>query len=142
MSDRDRSCEERVQERLESRLEDLRTWFGPESIDTEARLDGDGSDFYEYGLGFWYTAPGTFEDQNEGYWCYQLSWGGPGDEFRFFSSGPEFEPYRVEYWFLDWWDGAKRILTGEDLDILLEVWAWFEGAGTTAHAQQQALETL
>ena len=82
---KDKTCEERVDEALESTLEDLRTlWFAyryagdvcPECIgtgeDTEglkcAKCEGNGEldeeghvedlgNMYEYGLGFWYVAP-------------------------------------------------------------------------------------
>lgn len=36
------------------------------------------------------------------YHRWQLSWGGPADEFRLFEDGT------VKYWFLDWYDGASR----------------------------------
>ena len=61
-------------------------------------------DFYEwlseFGLGFWYVEPYTYEDQKEGYYKWQLSWGGPGDEIRIYNKD------RIEYWYLDWFDGA------------------------------------
>ena len=31
-------------------------------------------------LSFDYVAPHTFNDQPEGYWRWQFSWGGPSDE--------------------------------------------------------------
>jgi hypothetical protein len=57
-------------------------------------------------LGFDYVEPGTFTDQLEGYWRWQLSWGGPGDEFRIYIN-PDKSVHRIEYWYLDWYDGAK-----------------------------------
>ena len=33
-------------------------------------------------LGFDYVAPHTWDDQPEGYWRWQFSWGGPSDELR------------------------------------------------------------
>ena len=80
---------------------------------------------YEYGLSFDYVAPGTFKDQAEAYWRYQLSWGGPSDEIRFFASQPDGPAYKIEYWLLDWFDGAHRILQGIDLDLLRDVAGWF-----------------
>lgn len=76
---------------------------------------------HEYGLAFDYVAPETFPDQKEGYFRYQISYGGPSEEFRFFTSGPEHTVYRVEFWFLDWWDGAPRDCT--DNPTLAE---WFD----------------
>jgi hypothetical protein len=65
---------------------------------------------YEYGLCFDYVAPETFEGQKEPYWRYQLSWGGPSSEFRIYGNTTgEYSAsiYRIEYWFLDWFDGAN-----------------------------------
>ena len=36
---------------------------------------------------------------------YQLSWGGPQDEFRFWKSG------KISYHFLDWFDHAEKDIT-------------------------------
>lgn len=139
------SCEDRVEANLRGRIEDIRIlWAGLLGLDCP-ECDGEGvlesgaecpicegegvapeyhpdlGRFEEYGLGFWYVPLGTYEDQSEGWFVWQLSTGGPGDEFRFFV-GFDGEPYRIEYWFLDWFDGAKRILGGDDLDLLMETW--------------------
>ena len=63
-------------------------------------------------LGFDYVEPGTFTDQLEGYWRWQLSWGGPGDEFRIYIN-PDKSVHRIEYWYLDWYDGAHVTLSPE-----------------------------
>jgi len=73
--------------------------------------DEDGEDlppFYEYGLSLGVVEAGTFEGQRCAYGRYQLSWGGPSDELRFFANGD------IEYWFMDWFDGAHRDVTAED----------------------------
>ena len=85
---RQRSCADQVQEHLEDRLKELHTVEG---------------------LCFDYVDPGTFTDQREGYWRWQLSWGGPGDEFRIYIN-PDKSVHRIEYWYLDWYDGAKVTL--------------------------------
>ena len=64
------------------------------------------------GLCFDYVDPGTFTDQLEGYWRWQLSWGGPGDEFRIYIN-PDKSVHRIEYWYMDWYDGAKVTLDPE-----------------------------
>ena len=56
-------------------------------------------------LGFDYVEPHTFNDQVEGYWRWQFSWGGPSDELRAYVN-ENYEIHRLEYWFLDWGDGA------------------------------------
>jgi len=61
-------------------------------------------DFFDYvnqsGLCFDRVEAGTFEDQRAAYWRWQLSWGGPSQEFRLFDNGD------LEFWHLDWFDGA------------------------------------
>jgi hypothetical protein len=49
--------------------------------------------------------PNTFENQKKGYKRIQFSWGGPSDELRVFEKYGNID--RIEYWFLDWFDGAS-----------------------------------
>ena len=59
------------------------------------------------------------EQENSGnYWRLQLSWGGPSDEFRIYWN-IENGIYRIDYWFLDWYDGAKITLNKHDEDFSL-----------------------
>ena len=44
---------------------------------------------------------------------------------RFYVSGPGFNLHRVEYWFMDWFDGASRTLRGSDLSFMSEIFDWF-----------------
>ena len=85
--DYQKTCAERIDEQWKLRREDL---SNPE---------------FE-GLGFDYVAPHTFTDQLEGYWRWQFSWGGPSDELRAYVNENK-EIHRLEYWFMDWMDGAK-----------------------------------
>jgi len=134
------SCKDRVEEELKDRVEVIRRLWdlycaGEEEEDPE----GYGT-FLEFGLSFDYVAPGTFgEEQKEGYFRYQLSWGGPSDEFRFFC-GPGFVPYRIEYWFLDWFDGAHRVLSSSDEVLLLEVFDFFDEVGSTVAEYEKSSE--
>ena len=98
---RERSCADQVQEHLEDRLKELHTVEG---------------------LCFDYVEPETFTDQKEGYWRWQLSWGGPGDEFRIYVN-PDKSVHRIEYWYLDWYDGAHVTL---DAKLHADVWAKLE----------------
>jgi hypothetical protein len=98
------------------------------------------TNIYEYGLSFDYVPSDTFHDMEDGgFFRYQLSWGGPSDEFRFFAD-PEGECYRVEYWFMDWFDGACRRLHGEEKDFMLEIWEWFREGGAVESELQKAKE--
>lgn len=126
-----RSCAGRIDRELRSRIDDLsRLWTAySQGVET---LDDLGS-FHEYGLCFDYVAPNTFEGQKEGYFRYQISWGGPSDEFRFYAN-PDFSHHRIEYWFLDWFDGAHRVLSGGDEALLSELWDWFSEIGSVDYA--------
>jgi len=89
--------------------------------------------FYEYGLSFDYVEPSN--DNPEPYFRYQISWGGPSTEFRFFANrrGDDYDwiTYKVEYWYLDWFDGAKTHVSGEVVELL---WAQFNDTGSVQHA--------
>lgn len=122
-------CEQRIDAHLRDRLEDLQQLFSnpDESL-------------AEYGLAVDYVAPGTLSDQPEGYFRYQIYWGGPSDEFRFFVN-PDLSCHRVEYWFLDWFDGAHRILADGELQVVMTVWQWFEDIGCAESAFAHAMQT-
>lgn len=110
-------------EHLHSRLEDLRTLRKAfERGDEEAE---DLGSIFDYGLCADYVAPETFRDQREGYFRYQLSWGGPSEEFRFYVSPSRsgFVPHRIEFRFHDWGTGAGADLEGSDFALL----AWYFG---------------
>lgn len=128
------TCDQRIKAKLESCIEDLQTLYDLYCEDSEA-YDEDLGNLYEFGLCFDYVEPGTFTDQHEGYWRYQLSWGGPSDEFRFYVTPGHYglEPHRIEYWFLDWYDGASRTLDlkAEDGQLLLNLWEFFEPSWST-----------
>ena len=162
------SCEERIGRNLDSTITDLRQIFAAEQwphMDTAERVehcDEEGfsifaarrdeypandwheDSFYEYGLSFDYVASGTFNDQDEPYWRYQLSWGGPSDEIRFYASVDNFETchatvHRAEYVFMDWFDGAERTLCGTDRDIAEQAWNRFNDCDTVEHTMQEAV---
>ena len=68
-------------------------------------------DLFEYvnnnALSWDYVEPGTFEDQEDGYYRLQLSWGGPSDEFRIYTTQYADEIDIIEYHYMDWFDGAS-----------------------------------
>jgi hypothetical protein len=119
------TCEERIREHYDSRMMDLRElWAAYQSGEEDVP---DVGSIYGYGLAFDYVEPDTFENQPFGYWRYQLSWGGPSDEFRLHGGG------RIEYRFHDWWDGAGMDLEGDDLQLLTEIFLWFLDCHTDRH---------
>jgi len=108
-----KTCAERVRSEWKNEKARLKFWAdnGPDARED----DGNGSDFWEYGLGFDYVAPDTIH-QPEGYFRFQISWGGPSDEIRLFADrmmDGGWSLYRAEYWFLDWFDGASLTVTDE-----------------------------
>ncbi|MFZ5734741.1 MAG: hypothetical protein ACOY4O_18550 [Pseudomonadota bacterium] len=128
-----KDCNQRIDKEIQERLSDLCKLWASYKTGT---ADGDLGELHDYGLCFDYIAPGTFDDQREGYFRYQLSWGGPSDEFRFFIN-PDLSCHRVEYWFLDWFDGAHRVCEGDAQDLLLELWDWFRETGSASAALKQ-----
>lgn len=128
------TCEERIDEVLEERLSDLRLLW---TAYCNGEEDSEGGSIHDYGLCFDYVPAGTFNDQREAYFRYQLSWGGPSDEFRFYVN-PELSCHRIEYWFLDWFDGAHRALKGDARSLLLQLWDWFREIGLAQTAVEEA----
>lgn len=121
------TCKERLDGELKDRLADIRILWRLYRRDAEASHPELGS-FNEYGLSFDYVPKGTFSDQKRGYFCWQLSWGGPADEFRFYVD-EELDVTEIEYWFLDWYDGAGKLLTGDDFKLLDEIYQDFKDLG-------------
>ena len=115
MTDRDRPCKERIAKELKSTIQSL------SEVWNKYNKDPDSPDFYEYGLSFDYVEPNTFQGQRRGYFRYQLSWGGPSDEFRYYVD-ERLQPTKITYNFMDWWDGAERELSGKNERLLTEIW--------------------
>jgi hypothetical protein len=129
------TCKERVAAHLTSRMDDLRQLIeadrnGEESVEDLGSLS-------EYGLCFGYVPPNTFKDQRRGYFRYQISWGGPSDEFRFFCD-ERLDVVRIEYWFLDWFDGAKITLRGKDRELMSEWFANLRDCGVVEQEMRKA----
>tara|TARA_R100001244_G_scaffold129797_1_gene101473 strand:+ start:255 stop:647 length:393 start_codon:yes stop_codon:yes gene_type:complete len=97
----DPTCEDRITESIISRGEDFKRFMNAEDEKTQ-------EEFYNYGLCLDMVSVGTFKDQKEPYLRYQISFGGPSEELRFYQNGT------VEFWFLDWYDGAHKIITSLD----------------------------
>ena len=117
---KEKSCKERIREHYRSRISDIRECWELYRKDSEAYTEG-GNNWGEYGLSFDYVAPGTFEGQRRGYFRFQISWGGPSDEFRF-STDENFGLTSVQYWFMDWFDGASVTVNGKDRELWGEIW--------------------
>ena len=96
-------------------------------------------DFSEYGLAFDYVEPNTFDDQKRGYFRYQISWGGPSEEFRFYTD-ENLSLTNIEYWFLDWYDGATITIHEhhEHYATAKLLWDQFAETGTIEHLLSEA----
>ena len=79
-----RTIEQLAHEHMEARARDIRDIMERQEDTNETIADQAYEDFYQYGLCFDYVAPYTFEDQRAGYWRWQISWGGPAEEFRIY----------------------------------------------------------
>tara|TARA_R110002124_G_scaffold244691_1_gene409775 strand:- start:12 stop:386 length:375 start_codon:yes stop_codon:yes gene_type:complete len=93
MTDREKKCKDLVSSEWKDRQKDL----------TKEDFEG---------LSFDYVEANTFDDQKEGYWRWQFSWGGPSDELRAYVNRDD-SMHRLEYWYMDWFDGAKVNVAAE-----------------------------
>lgn len=103
-----RTCEERIDEQLASRVEDI-----------ENALAGKWDSDYEYeDLIEWINSYALCyeDDPHDRAKRLELSTGGPADGFKFF------EDETIEYYFQDWGDGATRELDGKNYDTLKELY--------------------
>jgi hypothetical protein len=124
-------CADRVQEAMESRLEDLRDFRNRINSGDDDAMDDAMEEFSWYGLCFDYVEPDTFDDQPKGYFRYQLQWGGPTHEIRYHVEKEDVprdgylgDMTCVEFWLLDWFDGACVALVGDDLALALWAFEW------------------
>ena len=114
------SCADLVEQKFnetEQDYKDARDYYDESQREEHDQYDGY-EDLYDYVnntcLCWDYVEKGTFDDQERGYFRLQLSWGGPGDEFRIYVDYDKSIDY-IEYWYLDWYDGA-RVRVGSDTE--------------------------
>ena len=110
---KEKKCVDLVNKNYQSRLKDLREAYNNQNIDLSTWLS-------EYGLNWDYVVPNTFDNQEDGYYRWQLSWGGPSDEFRIYTDNKK-NIQSVEYWYLDWFDGASITVNDEEI-INIIIW--------------------
>ena len=114
------SCADLVEQKFnetEQDYKDARDYYDGSQREEHDQYDGY-EDLYDYVnntcLCWDYVEKGTFDDQERGYFRLQLSWGGPGDEFRIYVDYDKSIDY-IEYWYLDWYDGAS-VRIGSDTE--------------------------
>jgi len=108
----EKKCKDLVKGAFKSRMDDIKRILSGK-LEDESELPYNIS---EYGLSIDFVPANTFAGQKEGYTRYQLSWGGPSEEFRVFTIIP-----RVEFWYLDWFDGASVKLSNRDANIIRSI---------------------
>tara|TARA_R110000824_G_scaffold182255_1_gene363132 strand:+ start:52 stop:561 length:510 start_codon:yes stop_codon:yes gene_type:complete len=113
-SKREKKCADLVHKKYQDTLKDYQGAFDYFEINENERPQNNDYEsydsFFDYvnqsGLSFDFVEAGTFEGQNYGYWRFQMSWGGPSDEFRIYTDYNKNINY-IEYWYKDWFDGAS-----------------------------------
>jgi len=114
------TCEERIENEWAKEKERLANFrqHHPQS------LPDTGEVFSEYHLDFGFVPEDTYNDQTEAYWRYQICWGGPSSDIRYYIDEEAKDGLRIEYWFMDWFDGANIRLTEDDRELAM--WVFFE----------------
>jgi hypothetical protein len=110
MSDREKSCEERIAKHLASRREDFEAMFTrlerASAVGNDEKYEEALEHLDEYPLGSTsYTV-----------WRIDLSTGGPGDWLEVHVDDDR-DVRRVEYHFNDWFDHASVALSGDEADV-------------------------
>lgn len=133
---KEKTCRQRWAAHKNGRMADFRKMIAAERNGNESGPEDTGP-LNEYGLCLGYV----IREDGPSYWRYQLSTGGPGDELRFFASLPSSpKPYRVEYWFLDWFDGYGRALVGKDFETAGALWYDWASCEWTKALMDKAIE--
>ena len=105
----DLKCKDKVKSAYRQKIKDLKKLYKLWSKDTELSHPDLGC-LNEYGLSFDYVD--NSEDGGQSYFRYQISYGGPSEEFRIYVD-VGLNIYKVEFWYLDWFDGAKRKVSSD-----------------------------
>lgn len=141
------TCKQRWRSHKDSRISDLKkliaAYHEGEDSALYKKVYEELGDLSDYGLCLDFVPVGTFSDQTRSYFRYQLSYGGPSDEFRFY--GELLGEYKahleyIEYVFLDWGDGHARKLRKGDHDVLAPLFYDWAECGTLHHLMKEALE--
>lgn len=105
-----KSCEQRIDEELARMMADIRT-----------RNEAEDRDEWESENGDPLEAIGI---QREVVITLTLSWGGPADYLEVHIDPDDRDITEIVYIFQDWFDGARRKVTGEDFDLLASELEW------------------
>ena len=106
----EKTCKDRVKIAFASRMADIVALY--KAKDNTTKELGSLSD---YGLCIDVVRAGTFPHQRADYLRWQLSYGGPAEEFRIYKNGD------VEFWYMDWFDGASIDLEDQVAEIIINI---------------------
>ena len=109
-----------ARESYRGRMQEIRSLRRLAEKDPEAYNDFGRWD--EYGLSLDYVPAGTFNDQRRGYLRFQISWGGPSEEFRFFMD-ERLNCTSIEFWYLDWGCGHRIKVSNQTMRDIFEEWS-------------------
>tara|TARA_R110000803_G_scaffold31939_1_gene70726 strand:+ start:906 stop:1355 length:450 start_codon:yes stop_codon:yes gene_type:complete len=103
------SIEDIALDHLTSRAKAIKDIMDRRESEDQEESDQADEEFYQYGLSFDYVHPFTFDDQRAGYWRWQISWGGPSEEFRIYLDEHN-QPKAIDFTYLDWGEGHSITL--------------------------------
>lgn len=124
MSDRQETCEERIASHLAGRLDDFAAYVavgqdgGTKAQRAAIDVVGKGEEARENALESWSEYP--LGVQVKKLLRVDLSTGGPADWFEV-TLDDDGQPDHIAYIFQDWFDGARRSLSGDEFDA---AWAF------------------
>ena len=129
---KEKTCAELVQSKFDEVVNEWEKATEGEQCAMKAIDKNNGDYFHEYDdlydyinqtcLSWDYVAPFTFTDQRASYYRLQLSYGGPSDEFRIYVDDAK-NVQGVEYWYMDWFDGAY--VNADNEDVITDVIEFF-----------------
>lgn len=124
------SCADIVPYAMENRLNEMQemwdVYCGWEKPTDEITEDS----FHEYGLSFEYVDEG---DDDNNYFRYLISTGGPSEEIRFYCYKNHFGQWvfsEAEFVYMDWFDSASEMITGNHLLFVQELFEFFNECGS------------
>jgi len=123
------SCADIVPYAMENRLNEIQelwdVYCGWEKPTDEITEDS----FHEYGLSFEYVDEG---DDDNNYFRYLISTDGPSEEIRFYCYKNHFGLWvfsEAEFVYMDWFDSASEMITGNHLTLVEELFEFFYEIG-------------
>jgi hypothetical protein len=124
------SCADIVPYAMENRLNEMQEMWDVFSGNENPTDEITEESFHEYGLSFEYVDDG---DDDNNYFCYLISTGGPSEEIRFYCYKSHFGQWvfsEAEFVYLDWFESASEMITGNHLLFVQELFEYFNEIGT------------